>query len=69
VIGLKWLCKTKYAVDGSIEYPKARLVEKGFSQQPCIDYDETCAYVVILNTIRTYLPLEAQCNGWFINLM
>lgn len=30
-IGLKWIFKTKYHVDGSIERHKACLVEKGYA--------------------------------------
>jgi len=31
-IGCKWVFKNKYTSDGSLEKNKARLVEKGFSQ-------------------------------------
>ena len=31
VIGLKWIYKTKYNEDGSIQKHKARLVAKGYS--------------------------------------
>lgn len=33
VIGLKWILKTKYTEDGSIQKHHARLVAKGYSQQ------------------------------------
>jgi hypothetical protein len=37
----KWVCRTKYASDGSVERHKARLVAKGSSRVEGIDYDET----------------------------
>jgi hypothetical protein len=39
VISVKWVYKTKYVVDGSIQNHKARLVAKGFAQHPGIDCD------------------------------
>jgi hypothetical protein len=35
----KWLYRTKYALDGSVERHKAQLVSKGFSQVQGIDYN------------------------------
>lgn len=63
VIGLKWVYKTKYKVDGSIERHKARLVAKAFAQQPCIDYNETYPHVARLDTIRTVLALKLNPSG------
>eukprot|EP01018_Ginkgo_biloba_P037095 Gb_16229 [translate_table: standard] len=33
MIGTKWIYKTKYKFDGSIDKHKARLVSKGYAQQ------------------------------------
>jgi len=41
VIGIKWIYKTKYKSDGSIEKYKARLVAKEYAQQEGIDYTQT----------------------------
>ncbi|CAL5412844.1 unnamed protein product [Camellia sinensis] len=40
-IGLKWVFKTKFGADGSIQKHKARLVAKGYAQQYGIDFKET----------------------------
>ena len=60
VIGLKWIYKTKFNEDGSIQKHKARLVAKGYAQQPGVDFHETFAPVVRMETIRTVLALAAQ---------
>jgi len=59
-IGLKWVYKTKYNEDGSVQRYKARLVAKGYSQQLDVDFNETFALVVHMETIRTVLALAAQ---------
>ena len=48
--------------DKSIEKLKARLVAKGYSQQKCIDFDDTFAPIVKLNTIRMLIALHTKCN-------
>jgi hypothetical protein len=56
-IGVKWVYKTKLNEKGQIEKHKARLVDKGFSQQLGIDYGETFAPVARLDTVRTLLAI------------
>ncbi|XP_057529936.1 uncharacterized mitochondrial protein AtMg00820-like [Amaranthus tricolor] len=60
VIGLKWVYKVNHNDNGSINKYKARLVAKGYAQQRGIDFNETYALVVRMETIKTVLALAAQ---------
>ena len=64
LVRCKWVYRTKYA-DGSVERLKARLVAKGFSQVEGIDYNETFAPVIKMNSIYLILSLEALYNWEF----
>lgn len=66
MIGVKWIFKTKFNPNGSIQKNKASLVTKGYSQQPEIDFQETFAPVAQLDTIRALIALETQ-KGWFLH--
>jgi len=44
-IGVKWVFKAKKNAKGEIERYKVRLVVKGYSQRPDIDYGEVFAHV------------------------
>ena len=65
VIGVKWIFKTKLNADGSVNKHKARLLVKGYSQEPGIDYNDTFAPVSRLDTIKLLLILVAQ-TGWLV---
>ena len=56
-VDYKWL----YTINGSTKRYKARLVAKSFTQA-WIDYEETFAPVVNLNTIKVLLSLAANLN-------
>ena len=58
-IGSKWVYKTKYNADGTIERLKARVVAKGFNQRPGQDYFETFASTMRQATVRVVLALAA----------
>jgi hypothetical protein len=60
VIGTKWVYKTKYKSDGTIDKHKAHLVAKGYAQKEGIDYTKTFAPVEKLDTIKMVLALVAQ---------
>jgi len=63
VVGCKWVFKRKRHQDGSVYKFKARLVARGFSQIPGVDYHETYSPVIKMKTIRLLMALSVE-NGW-----
>ena len=59
-IGLKWVFKTKFGLDGSVQRHKAWLVAKGYSQMHGVDFDETFFPVARFEIVRLFLVLAAQ---------
>jgi hypothetical protein len=59
VISVKWIYITKQDTKGNVEKYKERLVARGFTQQPGIDYNETFPPVVCMDTVRVVLAISA----------
>jgi hypothetical protein len=68
VISVKWIYKTKQDADGNVQKHKERLVARGFTQQPGIDFNETFAPVAWMDTVRTVLAIVAH-NKWHVYQM
>ena len=62
-ISYKWIYKIKTKSDGSIEWYKARLVVRIFTQEYGIDYEETFAPVVKMTSVRTLIALVVAHGG------
>ena len=68
LIRYKWVYRTQYGPDGSIDKHKARLVSKGFSQIEGIDYTETFSPVAKMNSICLVLSLATSFR-WEVHQM
>ncbi|KAI1006139.1 hypothetical protein K3495_g2087 [Podosphaera aphanis] len=70
LVSTKWVFTIKLKNDGTIESYKARLVARGFSQQLGIDYTETFAPTIRMDTFRLFLAmvasLELECHHYDI---
>ena len=51
----RWIYKTKYKPDGSVERHKARLVIRGFEQVKDKDYKHTSSPIAKLTTVRLFI--------------
>lgn len=72
----KWLFKKIFNVDGSLDKHKARLVEKGYTQQPSLDFIDkfsqveklTCVNVILsLVTTQNWKPAKLDINNFLWN--
>jgi len=58
-IGSGWVFQVKQNADGSIERLKARIVTKGYSQRPGLDYNESFAPTFHPATLRIIMAMAA----------
>ncbi|KAK1424394.1 hypothetical protein QVD17_19723 [Tagetes erecta] len=63
IVGSKWVFRVKPNSDGTQHRFKARLVARGFTQVPGMDYNHTFSPVVKASTIRVVLSL-AVLHKW-----
>jgi hypothetical protein len=68
LVRCKWVYKTKYALDRSVERHKARFVTKEFSQVERIDYNKKISSVTKMNSICLVLALAAS-HKWEVHQM
>ncbi|KAM2621688.1 hypothetical protein TB2_026408 [Malus domestica] len=68
VVGARWIYKTKFNSDGTIQRHKARLVARGFTQTYGVDYKETFAPVAKMNTVRVLLSVAIN-SQWSLHQM
>jgi hypothetical protein len=62
VVGCRTVLRNKYAANGTLDRRKARVVTKGFTQRPGIDFHDTFAPVAPLSSLRLLVALAAKYN-------
>lgn len=61
-VGCKWISKTKCDTNGDIEWYKARLFAKDFTQRDDTDYEKTFSLVFKKDSLRIIMALVAYYN-------
>lgn len=62
VVGCRVVLRNKYLADGSFDKKKARVVTRGFSQRPGIDFHDTFTSVARLSSLRMLVAVSAMMN-------
>ena len=60
VFGVKWVFKTKYLRNRSLDKHKACLVAKGYVHHLGIDFDDTFAHMAWITTIWSVLAMYGK---------
>jgi len=60
IVGCRIVLRNKYDADGRLDKRKARIVARGFSQRPGIDFHDTFAPVARLSSLRLLIALSAE---------
>ncbi|KAL0286292.1 UNVERIFIED_CONTAM: Retrovirus-related Pol polyprotein from transposon TNT 1-94 [Sesamum calycinum] len=58
-VGCKWVYKRKIEADGVVTTFKARLIAKGYTQRPEVDFEETFSPVAMAKSIQIMLAIAA----------
>ncbi|KAL0413160.1 UNVERIFIED_CONTAM: Retrovirus-related Pol polyprotein from transposon RE2 [Sesamum radiatum] len=58
-VGCKWVYKRKLGADGEVTAFKARLVVKGYTQRPGVDFEKTYSPVAMAKSIWILLAIAA----------
>uniref|UniRef100_A0A2N9EG19 Reverse transcriptase Ty1/copia-type domain-containing protein n=1 Tax=Fagus sylvatica TaxID=28930 RepID=A0A2N9EG19_FAGSY len=61
-VGCKWVLRKKYKANGSLDKYKARLVTKGFTQQPGVDFVDTYSPMAKFASVRIIMVVAVRLD-------
>ena len=56
---MRWVCRTKRDATNAFEKYKTRIVVKGFAQEAELDFDQTFAPVIRIDSVRSLFAIWA----------